>query len=52
MPVNSSGNPLSNGGAVIYVTNNANLTDAVVVSVGGRVSTHQWNPATSAWSSR
>jgi len=52
MPVNSSGDPLSNGGAVIYVTSRVNLTDAVVVSVGGRIAVYQWNPSTSAWSSR
>ncbi len=52
MPVDSSGNPLSNGGAVIYVTNNANLTDAVVVTMGGRISTYQWKPSTSTWMSR
>jgi prepilin-type N-terminal cleavage/methylation domain-containing protein len=52
MPVDSSGNPLSNGGAVVYLTNNANLTDAVAVTVGGRISTYQWNPSTNAWTSR
>lgn len=52
MPVNNSGNPLSNGGAVIYVTSRINLTDAVVVSVGGRIATYQWNPSTSTWAAR
>jgi prepilin-type N-terminal cleavage/methylation domain-containing protein len=56
MPVTSSGNPLSSGGAVIYVTNNAGLTDAVVVTVGGRISTYQWRPPRGtipgAWTSR
>jgi prepilin-type N-terminal cleavage/methylation domain-containing protein len=56
MPVTSTGNPLSNGGAVIYVTNNAGLTDAVVVTVGGRISTYQWRPprgtTPGAWTSR
>jgi prepilin-type N-terminal cleavage/methylation domain-containing protein len=52
MPVDSNGNPLSNGGAVIYVTNNSNLTDAVAVTVGGRVSTFQWRPSDSTWLSR
>jgi len=52
MPVDSSGNPLNNGGAVVYVTNGSNLTDAVVVSVGGRVSTYQWKPSSSTWSLR
>jgi len=52
MPVDSSGNPLNNGGAVVYVTNGSSLTDAVVVSVGGRVSTYQWKPSSSTWSLR
>lgn len=56
MPVTSTGNPLSNGGEVIYVTNNAGLTDAVVVTVGGRISTYQWRPprgtTPGAWTSR
>ena len=52
MPVDSGGNPLANGGAVVYLTNGSSLTDAIVVSVGGRVSTYQWNPATSAWALR
>lgn len=52
MPVNNTGNPLSNGGSVIYVTSRINLTDAVVVSVGGRIAVYQWNPSTSTWVSR
>ena len=51
-PVDSNGNPLTNGGAVIYLTNGSSLTDAVVVSVGGRVSTYQWMPSTSTWTLR
>jgi prepilin-type N-terminal cleavage/methylation domain-containing protein len=49
MPVDSSGNPLNNGGAVIYLTNGMSLTDAIVVSVGGRVSTYQWKASSSNW---
>ena len=52
MPVNNTGNPLSNGGSVIYVTSRINLTDAVVVSVGGRIAVYQWNPSASTWVSR
>jgi hypothetical protein len=53
MPVTSTGSPVSNGGSVIYVTNNINLTDAIVASVGGRIATYQWNISTStAWMSR
>jgi prepilin-type N-terminal cleavage/methylation domain-containing protein len=51
-PVDANGNPLTNGGAVIYLTNGSSLTDAVVVSVAGRVSTYQWMPSTSTWSLR
>ena len=52
MPVDGSGNPLSNGGAVVYITNNSNLTDAIVVSIGGQVSSYQWKPSTSTWLAR
>lgn len=52
MPVTSTGSPISNGGSVIYVTNNVNLTDAVVVSVGGRIAVYQWNPSSTVWASR
>jgi hypothetical protein len=52
MPVDSSGNPLTNGGAVIYLTNGMSLTDAIVVSVGGRVNTYQWKPSSGAWTLR
>jgi hypothetical protein len=52
MPVDTSGNPLTNGGAVIYLTNGLGLTDAIVVSVGGRVSTYQWSPSSGTWKLR
>ena len=52
MPVDSSGNPLSSGGAVIYITNNSNLTDAIVVSIGGQITNYQWKPSTSTWMAR
>jgi hypothetical protein len=52
MSVNSSGNPLSNGGSVVYITNNSNLTDAIVVSIGGQISSYQWKPSTSTWVAR
>lgn len=59
MPVNSSGNPVSNGGRVIYVTYPApassttaptGLTDAIVVEVGGRIST--WACSSAGWVTR
>ncbi len=52
MPVDSSGNPVANGGAVIYLQNQGALKDAVVVSVGGRISVYNWNNSTSAWIAR
>ena len=50
MPVDNSGSPVSNGGALIYLTNNAGLTDAVVVSVGGRIGIYNWDGT--AWKAR
>lgn len=53
MPVDCAGNPVANGGAVIYLTSaSANLTDAIVVTVGGFVSTYDWQPSTSKWQAR
>lgn len=46
-PVVSGGGPLANGGAVLYIKNKNNLTDAVSVSLGGRVSVSGWSG--SAW---
>jgi prepilin-type N-terminal cleavage/methylation domain-containing protein len=46
-PVDNTGNPLTNGGAVIYISNQNNLVDAVTVSLGGRVSVSSWSG--SAW---
>lgn len=45
MPVGCDGNPLPNGGEVIYLWNpNLNISDAITVSVGGRISVYQWVP--------
>lgn len=52
MPVDSSGNPVSNGGSVIYLKNTNNLTDAAVVSVGGRITLYNWSPSTTTWVAR
>lgn len=49
-PVDNTGSPLGNGGAVVYVQGQNLLTDAVVVSIGGRVSTYMWS--NSAWGLR
>lgn len=51
-PVDSNGDPLSNGGAVIYVRNQYNLLDAVTVSVGGAVTVWNWDTASSSWMKR
>ncbi len=50
MPVDCNGLPVSNGGAVVYVSSSkVAVTDAVVISVAGLVATYQWNPAFSQW---
>ena len=51
-PVDSNGNPLGNGGAVIYVGNQFNLVDAVTVSIGGAVNVWNWDTASSSWMKR
>ncbi len=47
--VDSSGSPLSNGGAVLYITNQNNLVDAVTISVGGRVTVWNWSSSATQW---
>src|SRR5512146_446510 len=44
-PVDSNGDPLGNGGAVVYVSNQYNLVDAVTVSIGGAVTVWNWDTA-------
>jgi prepilin-type N-terminal cleavage/methylation domain-containing protein len=51
-PVDSNGDPLSNGGVVIYVRNQYNLVDAVTVSIGGAVAVWNWDTASSSWVKR
>ncbi len=51
-PVDSNGNPLGNGGAVIYVSNRYNLVNAVTVAIGGAVTVWNWDPASSSWLKR
>jgi type II secretory pathway pseudopilin PulG len=48
-PVDNNGDPLGNGGAVIYVGNPYNLVDAVTVSVGGAVTVWNWDTASNSW---
>jgi prepilin-type N-terminal cleavage/methylation domain-containing protein len=52
LPVDCSGTTLANGGAVIYLKNSSNLTDAVVVSVGGRIGVYSWSPQGNSWVAR
>jgi prepilin-type N-terminal cleavage/methylation domain-containing protein len=52
LPVDSSGNPLSNGGNVVYVQNMQGLLDAITVSIGGRVTTWNWSPGSNKWRMR
>ncbi len=51
-PVDSSGDPLGNGGAVIYIRNQYNLVDAVTVAIGGAVTVWNWDAASSSWVER
>jgi len=51
-PVDSSGNPLGNGGAALYITGQNGLVDAVTASPGGRVSVWAWNSLSTQWISR
>jgi type II secretory pathway pseudopilin PulG len=51
-PVDSAGNPLTNGGAVIYMTNQNGMIDALAVSLGGEASVWNWDPSGSQWYSR
>lgn len=51
-PVDSNGNPLGNGGAVVYVSNQYNLVDAVTVSIGGAVTVWNWDTASNSWLKR
>ncbi len=52
MPVNCDGSPIANGGIVVYVKNPDSLTDAVVVSVGGRIAQYQWSSTQNKWITR
>lgn len=52
LPVDCTGTPLTNGGAVIYLKNGSNLSDAVVVTVGGGISIYSWNAHSNSWVAR
>ncbi|HEX5413804.1 MAG TPA: prepilin-type N-terminal cleavage/methylation domain-containing protein [Terriglobia bacterium] len=51
-PVDGDGDPLGNGGAVVYVRNQYDLVDAVTVSIGGAVTVWNWDTASSSWMKR
>jgi prepilin-type N-terminal cleavage/methylation domain-containing protein len=42
-PVDYKGDPMSNGGDVLYMQSQNGLTDAITVSLGGRVSVSTWS---------
>ena len=48
-PVDNTGNPLGNGGAVVYVINQNNLVDAVSTSLGGRAAAWAYSPNSTSW---
>ena len=48
-PVDSAGNPLTNGGTVIYMTNQNGMIDALTVSLGGQTSVWNWDTVGSKW---
>lgn len=51
-PVDNTGNPVPNGGVVVYLTSakNSNLVDAVTVAVAGQVTV--WNWSNNQWNQR
>jgi Tfp pilus assembly protein FimT len=51
-PTDSAGNPLTNGGDVVYMTNQNGMVDALTLSVGGRASVWNWDPSGSKWYQR
>ena len=52
LPVDTSGNMLTNGGAVLYLQNQSQLLDAITISIGGRVTTWNWSSGSNTWSAR
>lgn len=51
-PVDSTGNPLGNGGGVVYLRNQNDLVDAVTISSGGAVTTWNWDTRSDTWRRR
>jgi len=52
LPVDNLGNPLSNGGNVVYLQNPQGQIDAITVSLGGRVVSWNWSSTAGAWAMR
>jgi len=52
LPADCTGTPLNNGGAVIYLKNGNNLSDAVVVTEGGGISIFEWSLHGNTWVAR
>ena len=52
VPVDSVGDPVTNGGYAMYLTNEDDLYDAITISIGGRVSLWSWDPIGSSWNRR
>jgi prepilin-type N-terminal cleavage/methylation domain-containing protein len=48
-PVDATGNPLANGGSVIYLRNTQNALDAVALSIGGRAAAYNWDVSGNSW---
>jgi len=48
-PVDNAGNPLANGGAVVYMTNQNGMIDALTLSLGGQASVWNWDTVGSKW---
>jgi prepilin-type N-terminal cleavage/methylation domain-containing protein len=51
-PVSGSGGVLSNGGAVVYLSNTNGMIDAITASLGGRVTIWSWNAVSAQWVTR
>ena len=48
-PVDNAGNPLANGGAGVYMTNQNGMIDALTLSLGGQASVWNWDTVGSKW---
>jgi Tfp pilus assembly protein FimT len=51
-PVDNTGSPLANGGAVMYMTNQNGMVDALTLSIGGQAAVWNWDTSSRKWYSR